>query len=154
MTTPVAKLVEVIGCAAWAPRSAGASVCPVVTLNRAIALAMAHGPAAGPRLLDSLEGDPWLARHHRPPAVRAHLLELAGDTSARADRGLREKSYGEAGGKPQPGWMSGSSPGCRWGTGCTTTRAYRVRKPNGPSRRAYMPPWKGSWKATANAKSL
>ena len=53
---------------------------PVVTLNRAVALAMVEGPAAGLAVLDDLEQDRRLARHHRLHAVRAHLLELAGDT--------------------------------------------------------------------------
>jgi predicted RNA polymerase sigma factor len=51
---------------------------PVVTLNRAVAAAMAEGPAAGLALLDDIE-DP-LRGHYRLHAVRAHLLELAGDT--------------------------------------------------------------------------
>jgi len=50
---------------------------PVVTLNRAVAAAMAHGPSAGLALLDDVEG---LSGHYRLDAVRAHLLELAGDT--------------------------------------------------------------------------
>ncbi|MEV6641240.1 sigma-70 family RNA polymerase sigma factor [Amycolatopsis sp. NPDC051371] len=49
---------------------------PVVTLNRAIATAMVHGPAAGLALLETLE-----LGGHRPDAVRAHLLELAGDVA-------------------------------------------------------------------------
>ena len=53
---------------------------PVVSLNRAIAAAMVHGPRAGLRLLEGL--DERLAGHHRLPATRAHLLELAGDTEA------------------------------------------------------------------------
>jgi predicted RNA polymerase sigma factor len=55
---------------------------PVVTLNRAVALAMVDGPRAGLALLDTLERDPHLARHHRLAAVRAHLLEMAGDLAA------------------------------------------------------------------------
>jgi RNA polymerase sigma factor (sigma-70 family) len=51
---------------------------PVVTLNRAVALAMAEGPSAGLALLE--EVDERLAGHYRLDAVRAHLLELAGDT--------------------------------------------------------------------------
>jgi len=51
---------------------------PVVTLNRAVAVAMLDGPAAGLRLLTTLDDSP-LARQHRLPAVRAHLLERAGD---------------------------------------------------------------------------
>ncbi|HCT79133.1 MAG TPA: RNA polymerase subunit sigma-24 [Micromonosporaceae bacterium] len=50
---------------------------PMVTLNRAIAAAMVHGPAAGLSLLSGL--DTALAGHHRLDAVRAHLLEMAGD---------------------------------------------------------------------------
>lgn len=54
---------------------------PVVALNRAIAVAMVHGPAKALELLDALKDDARLADHHRLDAVRAHLLELAGDHS-------------------------------------------------------------------------
>jgi RNA polymerase sigma factor (sigma-70 family) len=50
---------------------------PMVALNRAVAAAMAEGPEAGLNLLAALE--PKLEGHHRLHAVRAHLLELAGD---------------------------------------------------------------------------
>jgi RNA polymerase sigma factor (sigma-70 family) len=50
---------------------------PMVALNRAVAAAMANGPEAGLALLDEL--GPRLEGHHRVHAVRAHLLELAGD---------------------------------------------------------------------------
>jgi RNA polymerase sigma factor (sigma-70 family) len=53
---------------------------PMVSLNRAIAVAMLQGPAAGLALLEPLE-EP-LAGHHRLYAIRAHLLELAGDADA------------------------------------------------------------------------
>jgi predicted RNA polymerase sigma factor len=53
---------------------------PVVTLNRAVAAAMADGPSAGLALLDVV--DERLAGHYRLDAVRAHLLEMAGDTEA------------------------------------------------------------------------
>jgi len=56
---------------------------PVVTLNRAVAVAMAEGPAAGLIVLDSL--DDRLAGHYRLDAVRAHLLEMAGDTDGAFD---------------------------------------------------------------------
>lgn len=56
-----------------------------VTLNHAVAVAMAHGPAAGLTLLDSLRTDPAMQRHHRLYAVRAHLLELNGDLQAAAE---------------------------------------------------------------------
>jgi RNA polymerase sigma factor (sigma-70 family) len=55
---------------------------PMVTLNRAIAAAMVHGPTKGLELLDALKEDARVAEHHRLDAVRAHLLELAGDLEA------------------------------------------------------------------------
>jgi RNA polymerase sigma factor (sigma-70 family) len=58
---------------------------PMVTLNRAIATAQVHGPAAGLALLDDLGADKRVAGHHRLDAVRAHLLELAGDRAAARD---------------------------------------------------------------------
>jgi hypothetical protein len=41
-----------------------------------------HGPPAGLALLDELDDDPHLAHHHRLAAVRAHLLEMAGNVGA------------------------------------------------------------------------
>jgi RNA polymerase sigma factor (sigma-70 family) len=55
---------------------------PMVILNHAIAAAMVHGPKQGLNLLDALKGDPRIAEHHRMDAVRAHLLEMAGDLPA------------------------------------------------------------------------
>ena len=55
---------------------------PMVILNHAIAAAMVHGPKEGLNLLDALKGDPRIAEHHRMDAVRAHLLEMAGDLQA------------------------------------------------------------------------
>jgi len=52
---------------------------PMVTLNRAIATAMVHGPRAGLDLLASLDEDKRVAGHYRLDAVRAHLLDLAGE---------------------------------------------------------------------------
>jgi RNA polymerase sigma factor (sigma-70 family) len=54
---------------------------PTVTLNRAVAVAMVHGPQAGLDVLNSLAADERLAGQHRLHAVRAHLLEVAGDVS-------------------------------------------------------------------------
>lgn len=52
---------------------------PMVALNRTVALAMVHGPAAGLAALRELAGDRRIAGHYRLAAVRAHLLELSGD---------------------------------------------------------------------------
>jgi RNA polymerase sigma factor (sigma-70 family) len=57
---------------------------PMVLLNQAIAAAMVHGPRKGLDLLDALHCDPRIADRHRMDAVRAHLLEMAGDAEAAA----------------------------------------------------------------------
>ena len=54
----------------------------MVSLNRAVAVAMVDGPRAGLEVLASLDADTRVAEHHRLDAVRAHLLEMAGDTAA------------------------------------------------------------------------
>ncbi len=54
---------------------------PVVRLNRAVAVAMVDGPAAGLALLEGLD----LRDSHRLLAVRAHLLEEAGDRAGAVD---------------------------------------------------------------------
>jgi RNA polymerase sigma factor (sigma-70 family) len=75
---------------------------PMVTLNHAVAVAMVDGPQAGLDLLATLNADERIARHHRLEAVRAHLLELAGDeaaartsyrTAARRTTSLPEQRY-------------------------------------------------------------
>ena len=55
---------------------------PVVTLNRAVAVAMVHGPRAGLSVLGTLDADDRMTHTHRLEAVRGHLLELAGDPDA------------------------------------------------------------------------
>jgi len=52
---------------------------PMVMLNHAIAVAMVHGATRGLELVATLDSDPRIARHYRLNAVRAHLLEMAGD---------------------------------------------------------------------------
>ena len=73
---------------------------PVVTLNRAVAVAMAEGPTAGLGVVDQVEDR--LAGHYRLDAVRAHLLEMAGDNDAAIEHfraaaaratNLREQHY-------------------------------------------------------------
>lgn len=55
---------------------------PMATMNRALAVAMVHGPDAGLDLLASLDGDSRVARHHRLFAMRGHLLEMDGAPAA------------------------------------------------------------------------
>lgn len=51
---------------------------PIVELNRAVAVAMAFGPAAGLELVDALVGDPALRAYHLLPSVRGDLLMKLG----------------------------------------------------------------------------
>jgi RNA polymerase sigma factor (sigma-70 family) len=78
---------------------------PMVTLNRAVAVAMVRGPDAALDLLATLDADDRMARHYRLAAVRAHLLEMAGDraaaragyqTAARRTTSLPERRYLES----------------------------------------------------------
>ena len=55
---------------------------PVVTLNKAVAAAMVHGPATGLKLLEPL--DERLHGHYRLDAVRAHLCEMLGEADTAA----------------------------------------------------------------------
>ena len=55
---------------------------PMIALNHTVAYAMVHGPAEGLRLLEALDADERLAGHYRLAAVRAHLLERAGNSEA------------------------------------------------------------------------
>ena len=74
---------------------------PMASLNRAVAVGMARGPQAGLALVEELAAGP-LAGHHRLAAVRAHLLERAGDqvqaagayrTAARFATNVREQRF-------------------------------------------------------------
>jgi predicted RNA polymerase sigma factor len=47
-------------------------------MNRAVAVSMAEGPAAGLRILDAVSGDPALKNYHLLPSVRADLLRKLG----------------------------------------------------------------------------
>lgn len=55
---------------------------PVVRLNRAVAVAMVHGPVAALEQLDALGRDERIAHDHRLHAIRGHLYEIAGDRVA------------------------------------------------------------------------
>ena len=59
---------------------------PVVALNRAVAVAMVHGPRAGLLLVERVADDERMANDHRVDAVAAHLLEQSGDHAAAAER--------------------------------------------------------------------
>ena len=58
---------------------------PAVTLNRAVAVGMALGPEEGLAVLEPLLEHPTMRGHHRTHAVRAHLLEMAGDAAGAAE---------------------------------------------------------------------
>ena len=60
---------------------------PMVTLNRIVAVAMVDGPVLA--LTQLAEAEKALSGHHRVAAVRAHLLEMAGDPAAARDEYLR-----------------------------------------------------------------
>lgn len=75
---------------------------PIVALNRAVAVAMVHGPAAGLAALDAVGADPRMVSNHRVSAVRGRLLEMAGDVegalagyrdAARRTRSLPERRH-------------------------------------------------------------
>ncbi len=84
---------------------------PVVTLNRAVAVAMVDGPAAGLEIVEPLLRNPSLRRQHRVHAVHAHLLDRSGRaedarvayaTAARLATSVPEQRYLNAKAAPQP----------------------------------------------------
>ncbi len=86
---------------------------PVVTLSHAVALAMVHGPKAGLALLGTLDTDDRMVQNHRLEAVRAHLLEQAGDPAAARECYLRAAK------------MTASAPEQRY----LTVRAAQLHRP-------------------------
>jgi RNA polymerase sigma-70 factor, ECF subfamily len=59
---------------------------PIVELNRAVAISMAFGPAAGLEIVDALTAEPSLAKYYLLPAVRADfLVKLGRHAEARVD---------------------------------------------------------------------
>ncbi|WP_188944804.1 RNA polymerase sigma factor [Nakamurella endophytica] len=77
---------------------------PVVALNRVVAVAMVHGARPGLAELGVLAGDAHLARSHRLDAVRAHLLELAGETAAA--REAYRRAAGRATNRPEQVYLA------------------------------------------------
>jgi RNA polymerase sigma factor (sigma-70 family) len=78
---------------------------PMVTLNRAVALAQTSGADAALELLSDLDADPRMRNHHRLHAVRAHLLEMSGNLpealaqyrlAARGTASVTERRYLES----------------------------------------------------------
>jgi len=74
---------------------------PVVELNRAVAVSMASGPAAGLELVDALTDDPTLTNYHLLPSVRGDLLKKLGrkqearaefEKAASITRNVRERN--------------------------------------------------------------
>jgi hypothetical protein len=97
---------------------------PMVALNRAVVAAMVHGPAAGLKLLEPLDGP--LAGHCRLDAVRAHLLEMAGDPQAAVTHYPgRGGAHDEHPGAPvphrsgRPAQGGGAGPSAQSGLTCT-----------------------------------
>jgi predicted RNA polymerase sigma factor len=76
---------------------------PIILLNHAIAAAMVHGPRKGLELVSAIESDTRLAERHRLEAVRAHLLEMAGDLDG-AMRHYRTAA-GKTGSQPERDYL-------------------------------------------------
>jgi RNA polymerase sigma factor (sigma-70 family) len=75
---------------------------PIVELNRAVALAMAFGPASGLELIDSLASEPSLKAYHLLPSVRGDFLFKLGrfreaqaefERAAALTRNARERAF-------------------------------------------------------------
>jgi RNA polymerase sigma factor (sigma-70 family) len=71
---------QIVGLYGLLERMGDPVVNPMITLNRAVAIGMAYGPRAGLGVVAGVVDR--LADHHRLHAVRAHLLEMAGETAA------------------------------------------------------------------------
>jgi predicted RNA polymerase sigma factor len=84
---------------------------PVVELNRAVAVGMAQGPAAGLAIADTLRDDPALERYHLLPAVRADLLEKLGRLDEAALENERAASL--AGNEPERELLRKRADRCR-----------------------------------------
>ena len=77
---------------------------PVVTLNRAVALAEVDGPRAGLALLGTLDADAAAALGHRLESVRANLLERSGERDAAREAYLRAARAGAS--RPEQHYLS------------------------------------------------
>ena len=86
---PKAEATDWAGIAALYDALAQATPSPVVELNRAVAVAMAFGPAAGLAIVDTLVGEPALKNYQWLPAVRGDLLSKLGRADEARDEFLR-----------------------------------------------------------------
>ena len=82
MTDPVSRLVLTNGRVYTQDDSRPTAEALASIGNRIVAVAMVRGPGEGLRELAGAEAEPALAGHHRVEAVRAHLLDIAGDREA------------------------------------------------------------------------
>ena len=141
---------------------------PMVTLNRAVAVAMVHGPARASAARPTLDGDERLAGHHRLAAVRAHLLEHG----RRPDGGASSDYGGRRGARPSlpeqrylrgAGGAAGAAAGLRAGfnmprhrlaasrvarsypAACTYWPAYALRRRVKPGCASHSPGGTGSF---------
>jgi len=85
---------------------------PMVTLNHAVAVAMAQGPQAGLALLEPLGTDDRLSGHQRLHAVRAHLPEMAGDDEAA--RSCYRAAARLTTSLPEQHYLQGRAARCSW----------------------------------------
>ena len=79
-TAPIAEETDWVRIAALYGVLAERTRSPIVELNRAVAVAMAEGAAAGLAIIDELEAEPLLSSYHLLPSVRGDLLEKLGRT--------------------------------------------------------------------------
>jgi RNA polymerase sigma factor (sigma-70 family) len=86
---PTADATDWAGIAALYDALAQSTPSPVVELNRAVAVAMAFGPAAGLAIVDTLVTEPALKSYHWLPAVRGDLLSRLGRADEARDEFLR-----------------------------------------------------------------
>ncbi|MBO0684001.1 MAG: RNA polymerase sigma factor [Candidatus Dormibacteraeota bacterium] len=100
---------------------------PMVALNRAVAVAMVHGPQAGLAIVDQLATDSRMARHHRLHQVRAHLLERSGQAAEARDTYLVAARY--ANNVPERRYLESRAAGLASRAPLTATRGSHRRRP-------------------------
>jgi RNA polymerase sigma factor (sigma-70 family) len=106
---------------------AGLAPSPVVELNRAVAVAMAFGPAAGLELIDAISAEPAMRDYHLLPSVRGDLLARLGrlgeahaelTRAASLTRNARERQL-----------LLERAAACAWATAPSRERAACARRP-------------------------